>query len=170
MLTAARSCARCAGLSGADSCGSRGSPAGGTGRSPRPRSKVPRASCTAAIYTEPANRTRRPIMPADARGHVRRLPSGKWQLRYYDADGARRSGGIFPTRTAAFAHFRNTVEPRINGEEPTLELTLAELVDVYLERHAQLRSTSTIRTLRHRLARPLAAFVAVPLRKLEGMA
>jgi len=109
-------------------------------------------------------------MPADSRGHVRRLPSGKWQLRYYDADGVRRSGGIFPTRTAAFAYFRTTVEPCLNGDKPTPELTLAELVDVYLDRHAQLRSASTIRTLRHRLARPLAAFVAVPLRKLEGMA
>ena len=24
-------------------------------------------------------------MPATQRGHARRLPSGKWQLRYYDA-------------------------------------------------------------------------------------
>jgi hypothetical protein len=26
-------------------------------------------------------------MPAEARGHVRKLPSGKWQLRYYDGKG-----------------------------------------------------------------------------------
>ena len=34
-------------------------------------------------------------MPAEARGHVRKLPSGKWQLRYYDPRGGRRSGGAF---------------------------------------------------------------------------
>jgi len=26
-------------------------------------------------------------MPAEVRGHVRKLPSGKWQLRYYDRKG-----------------------------------------------------------------------------------
>ena len=50
------------------------------------------------------------------------------------------------------------------------ELTLAELADLYLARHAQIRSAATIRTLRHRLARPLAAYGDVPLRELEGMA
>src|SRR5687767_15151369 len=28
-------------------------------------------------------------MPAEARGHVRKLPSGKWQLRCYDRKGPR---------------------------------------------------------------------------------
>ena len=32
-------------------------------------------------------------MPTIQRGHARKLPSGKWQLRYYDADGARHTGG-----------------------------------------------------------------------------
>jgi hypothetical protein len=43
-------------------------------------------------------------MPAEARGHVRKLPSGKWQLRYYDSKGGRRSGGAFPTKSEAWAH------------------------------------------------------------------
>lgn len=108
-------------------------------------------------------------MPAEPRGHARRLPSGLWQLRYYDADGVRRSGGAFPTRTAAFAHYRSTIEPALRGDMPPKALTFAQLADVYLKRHGQVRSASTIRTLRHRLARPLAVFGAVPLRELEGM-
>jgi integrase len=109
-------------------------------------------------------------MPPVQRGHARRLPSGRWQLRYYQ-DGARRTGGAFPTKSAALTHYRQVVEPRLNGEpEPEPELTLSELVDVYLERHAQIRSASTIRTLRHRLRRPLDAYGAVTLRELEGMA
>jgi hypothetical protein len=40
--------------------------------------------------------------------------------------------------------------------------------DRFLERHAALRSASTIRTLRHRL-RPLDAYGAVTLHELEGM-
>src|SRR5262249_5190542 len=74
----------------------------------------------------------------------------------------------------AFAHYHDEVEPRLRGEpeppEPEPELTLAELVDVYLDRHAQIRSAGTIRTLRERLARPLTIYGAVTLAELEGMA
>jgi hypothetical protein len=55
------------------------------------------------------------------------------QLRYYDHDGERQTGGVFATRSAAFAHYRDAIEPRLRGERP--ELTLAELVELYLERH-----------------------------------
>jgi hypothetical protein len=41
------------------------------------------------------------------RGSVRSLPSGKVQLRYYDNDGERQSGGVFPNRSAAFKYFRD---------------------------------------------------------------
>jgi integrase len=110
-------------------------------------------------------------MPAVQRGSVRKLASGRYQLRYYDGDGKRHNGGTFPTRSVAFAHFHEKIEPKLRGEpEPTPELTLAELVKLYLDRHAQIRSASTIRTLRHRLARPLAAYGDVPLAELERMA
>jgi integrase len=106
-------------------------------------------------------------MPATQRGSVRRLASGRYQLRYYDAEGKRHTGGSFPTRSAAFDYFRNMIEPRLRGETP--QLTLRELADKYLDRHALIRKPSTIRTLRHRLARPLAAYGDVPLRELERM-
>ena len=50
-------------------------------------------------------------MPATQRGSVRRLPSGKVQLRNYDNDGERQTGGAFDTRSAAFAYFRDVIEP-----------------------------------------------------------
>lgn len=106
-------------------------------------------------------------MPAFQRGSLRRLPSGKVQLRYYDADGERQTGGVFDTRSAAFKHYRDVVEPQLRGETP--ELTLAELVERYLSRHEAIRSARTIRSLRERLRRPLAAFGDVPLHELERM-
>lgn len=54
-------------------------------------------------------------MPAEARGHARKLPSGKWQLRWYDREGRRRSGGAFSTRSEALRHYRDTIEPELNG-------------------------------------------------------
>jgi integrase len=110
-------------------------------------------------------------MPATQRGHARRLPSDKWQLRYYDADGARRTGSSFPSKSAALDHYRQVIEPKLlRGEHPSApEMTLRGLVDVYLGRHAQIRSEATVRTLRHRLARPLGAYGDVTLRELEGM-
>jgi integrase len=110
-------------------------------------------------------------MPATQRGHARRLPSGKWQLRYYDIDGNRQTGGAFPSKTAALDHYRDTIEPRLNGPEPTRDLTLRQFVDeVYVPRHAKIRQRDTIRALRERLARPLDAHGDVPLRELERMA
>ncbi len=53
-------------------------------------------------------------MPAIQRGHARKLLSGKWQLRYYDADGARHTGGTFPSKSAAMQHYRGSIEPRLN--------------------------------------------------------
>ena len=55
-------------------------------------------------------------MPAVQRGHARRLPSGKWQLRYYDEDGERRTGGSFPSKSAALAHYRDVDRAALRGE------------------------------------------------------
>src|SRR5262245_29876215 len=109
-------------------------------------------------------------MPATQRGHARRLPSGRWQLRYRDEHGGYHSGGVFTSRTQALDHYRDTIEPRLRGEpEAKPDLTLSELAEVYLERHGQVRSPGTIRTLRERLKRPLDAYGDVSLSELEGM-
>jgi len=70
-------------------------------------------------------------MPAEARGHVRQLPSGKWQLRYNDRNGVRHSGGAFPTKTAAWRHYDETVKPELDGRPVARrDLTFSELVEV----------------------------------------
>jgi integrase len=109
-------------------------------------------------------------MPATQRGHARRLPSGKWQLRYYDAVGNRKTGGAFPSKTAALDHYRDVIAPRLHDEGPNRDLTFAAFVeDVYMPRHSKIRKANTIRALRERLARPLGAYGDVPLRDLERM-
>ena len=109
-------------------------------------------------------------MPAEARGHVRKLPSGKWQLRYYDSKGGRRSGGAFSTKSEAWAHYRDVVEPELQGRlTARRDLTLSELVETFLERHGKLAKPATIETLRWRLRRPLDAYGDVPLADLEHM-
>src|SRR5215212_6850699 len=49
------------------------------------------------------------------------------------------------------------------------DMTLAELVDLYLDRHAAVVRRRTIATLRDRLRHPIVAFGDVPLRDLERM-
>jgi integrase len=109
-------------------------------------------------------------MPAMQRGSVRTLPSGKKQLRYYDNDGKRQSGGVFATRSEAWKHFRDVVEPRLRGEpESQPELTLADFCELYLERHAAGARKRTIDSLRQRLGYATRAYGDVPLRELERM-
>lgn len=121
-------------------------------------------------------------MPAIQRGQAYRLGPNRWGLRYYDAAGARRRKSPFPSKSAALAHYRDIIEPDLRGDPaPMPELTLAELVDLYLERHAASVRARTIITLRERLrhARELkdgeecrcatCAFGDVPLRDLERM-
>jgi hypothetical protein len=106
-------------------------------------------------------------MPARQRGSTYRLADGRWGYRYYE-NGRQRRVSPFPTRTAALDHFRDVVEPRLRGETTSLpDLTFAELAERFLDRHAGVRSPRTIRTLRERLVRPLAAFGDVPLSELE---
>jgi hypothetical protein len=109
-------------------------------------------------------------MPATQRGQAYRLGPNKWGLRFYALDGTRKRKSPFPSRSAALAYFRDVVEPELRGETPALpELTLAELVELYLERHAATVRPRTIASLRERLRHALAAFGDVPLRDLERM-
>jgi len=110
-------------------------------------------------------------MPAEQRGHARKLPSGKWQLRYRDRAGAYHSGGAFGSKTEALNHYRDAVEPELNGRPAARrDLTLQELADTFLDRHSKVASDRTIRTLRGRLSRPLDEFGTVRLDEFERMA
>ena len=110
------------------------------------------------------------LMPAIQRGQAYRLGPNKWGLRYYTAEGRRKRVSPFDSKSAALRHYRDVIEPELRGEPARMpELTLAELVDLYLERHAATVRPRTIATLRERLAHATRAFGDVPLRDLERM-
>jgi integrase len=110
-------------------------------------------------------------MPATQRGQAYKLAPGRWGLRYYDENGVRqRTREKFPTKYTALEHYRDVIEPQLRGETPRRVLTLAELVELYLDRHAASVRRRTIETLRERLAYALAAFGDEPLPELERMA
>src|SRR5829696_1127652 len=74
-------------------------------------------------------------MPPMQRGQAYRLGPNKWGLRYYDVNGERRRKSPFPSKSAALKHYRDVIEPELLGEPaPTPELTLAELVELFLDR------------------------------------
>jgi hypothetical protein len=109
-------------------------------------------------------------MPASQRGQAYRLGPRKWGVRYY-LDGRRVRQSPFESKSAALDWYRRVIEPQLRGEAPPKpELTLAQLVPLFLERHAVTVRPRTIATLRDRLRHPLAAFGDVPLHDLERMA
>jgi integrase len=109
-------------------------------------------------------------MPATQRGQPYRLGPNKWGLRYYDEDGVRRRKSPFPTKTAALKHYKDVIEPRLLGEHVEIpDMTLAEFVDVYLQRHAVAVRGRTIAILRERLGYAIAAYGDEPLSELERM-
>jgi integrase len=109
-------------------------------------------------------------MPAIQRGHAYRLGPNRWGLRWRDREGVRHRKSAFPSKSAALQYFRNIIEPELRGEPaPMPELTLAELIDLYLKRHAASVRPRTVDALRWRLGTATAAFGDVPLRDLERM-
>jgi hypothetical protein len=109
-------------------------------------------------------------MPAVQRGQAYKLKSGQWGIRYYDANGIRRKQSPFPSKSAAFAWFREQVEPTLRGEVPPKpDATLSEFVVLYLDRHSAEVRSRTISTLRERLSHAERKFGNIPLRELERM-
>ena len=109
-------------------------------------------------------------MPATQRGQAYRLGPNRWGLRYYDEHGKRQRESPFPSKSSALAHYRDVIERQLRGETPSLpELTLSELLELYLERHAVNVRSRTIGILRERLGYAIRAYGDVPLRDLERM-
>src|SRR5215217_4995042 len=109
-------------------------------------------------------------MPAIQRGSAYRLGSNRWGLRWRDRTGKRHHKSPFPSKSAALAHYRDVIEPELRGDPvPTSVLTLAELVEVYIERHGATVRPRTILTLRERLRYAVDAYGDVALRDLERM-
>jgi hypothetical protein len=109
-------------------------------------------------------------VPSTQRGQAYKLSSGRWGLRYYDAHGVRRRKTPFPSKSAALAYYRDVIEPALRGEPVAKrEVTFAEFVDVYLERHASDVRPRTISTLAERLRHAKRRFGDVTLHELERM-
>lgn len=109
-------------------------------------------------------------MPATQRGQAYRIGTNRWGLRYYDRDGKRKRVSPFPSKSAALAHYRDVIEPRLLGQPVALpELTLAEFIPLYLERHGATVRARTITTLRERLVYAERVFGPVPLSEFERM-
>jgi integrase len=109
-------------------------------------------------------------MPQVQRGQAYRLGPKRWGLRYYDVNGVRRRKSYFPSKSAALAHYRDVIEPQLRGERVGLpDLTLAEFIPLYLERHSGSVRSRTIVTLRERLPHAIQTFGSIPLRDLERM-
>ena len=100
-------------------------------------------------------------MPAERKEEIRKLPSGRWQLRYYDREGVRHSGGAFPSKSAARAHLSG------RKRASRRDVTFSEHVDRYLAAHSTGRDASTIKTLTHRLGYATAEFGELTLEELE---
>jgi integrase len=108
-------------------------------------------------------------MPRLTSGSVYKTRSG-YGIRWPE-DGTRRHQAGFRNPTEARRWFRENIAPRLDRGGPIpAELTLAELVELYLERHAAAVRPRTIATLRDRLRHAVAAFGDEPLRDLERMA
>jgi integrase len=109
-------------------------------------------------------------MPPIQRGQPYKLGSGKWGLRYYNADGKRQRKSPFSSKSAALQHYRDFIEPVLRGEPVAVPVfTLSEFIPLYLERHAATVRPATINTLSRRLQHAERAFGTIPLADLERM-
>ena len=82
-------------------------------------------------------------MPADQRGHVYTTSRG-FGIQWRDEQGVRRRQSGFMSRSEARRWFDDVERKRMRGEAVAgTPLTLTELADLYLERHALVRSDRT---------------------------
>jgi integrase len=108
-------------------------------------------------------------MPPEQRGSAHRTATG-WGLRWRD-NGQRKFQSGFKSKSSALKHYREVIEPRLNGTsgvDPST--TLAEYVDLYLQGHAPNIAASSLTVLRDRLRRATEKFGSTPLSDLERQA
>jgi integrase len=109
-------------------------------------------------------------MPAEQRGQPFAVEGG-YGLRYYDLERRRRRftpAPPFPTKTAARAHYRNVIAPKLQAlTVAPRDRTLGEFIDDYLKAHKVGREPTTIRTLHDRLRYARDTFGDTKLSDLE---
>ena len=99
-------------------------------------------------------------MPAEQRGSVY-ATADAFGIRWRDEHGQRRRQAGFPSRSAARKWFEDVERKRMRGETIAPHpMTLAELVDEYLEQHVA--EQNTLRALRDRLKLATAGIPVKP--------
>ena len=97
-------------------------------------------------------------MPAEQRGSAYRTSSG-WGVRWWEHDGKRGHRSGFASKSAALAHFRDVVRPRLaSASSVDPSTTLTAFIDIYLAAHALNIEPSTLTILRDRLNRAETTF------------
>lgn len=106
-------------------------------------------------------------VPARARGSTYKTATSIG-IRWYGRDGRRHYKSGFRSRSEARDWWEATIRPELEGRREAMpDVTFEELCERYLRAHAVVVQPRTIRSLRERLQRPLAAFGDVPVRELE---
>jgi hypothetical protein len=111
-------------------------------------------------------------MPPANTGAFYERADGTWGVLYRLPDGTRKRRSGFKNKSAARRWHADNVLPVVHGRRRAerADLTLRQLVALYVERHETIRSPRTIRTVRERMQRPLEAFGDTRLEELETMA
>jgi integrase len=107
-------------------------------------------------------------MAAKQAGSYYRVSGGGWGVRWYGPDRRRRHKSGFRSKSEARAWWEEAIRPELLGCRAAMpEITFGELCERYLRAHTAAVQPRTIRSLRERLKRPIAAFGDVPVRELE---
>lgn len=105
-------------------------------------------------------------MPAEQQGQIDGKP-GAYRLRWYDKDGKRHSKQPFKSKSEARKWYRENVEGETTQAK---DVTVAEFIEVFLERHSANVRPRTVASLRERLGHVKRDYGTVPLADFQVMA
>ena len=101
------------------------------------------------------------------RGTVRRLPSGRWGIRWYDAEGKRQTGGVsYALRRDAVLALQERIPSHRNLRPASADVTLDELVERFLSTYEA--KPATVKRVTYQLGLAQRAFGAYPIRELTA--
>jgi integrase len=107
-------------------------------------------------------------MPARARGSTYKTAKHGVGIRWYDRAGRRQFKSGFQSKSEARSWWEDAVRPQLEGRAPAPEpVTFSAFSENYLRRYEAVRAPATSRSLRWRLARPLAEFGALRLDEIR---
>jgi integrase len=100
------------------------------------------------------------------RGETEKLPSGRWRVRWYDAQGNRQSGGTYALRRDALLALQERVPSHRNLRPANADVTLDELAERFLATYEA--KLSTRKRVTYQLGIAQRAFGSYPIRDLTS--